>query len=375
MSYNKETGMYEGYIYKIYNDVNDKVYIGQTIKTVKERWWQHKTASKDVRKVYYIYSAIRKYGIEKFHIKQIEKICCFSKDELQKALNILEEKWILHYDSYHNGYNETPGGSLALYSSETKTIPIDVYDLSGQLMYQFDSIISASDKLGIGASNISACCRGVVRKAQKYIFRYRNEPFNKYPIDTKLYKKVYQFSTSQELIITYESKSDAIRANNLSKHFLEEAIKYGTLYKGYFWNNKNEFPLKIKKGKSKNIVIDQYSIDGKFLNTYNSSAEASLLVFGDKKYQASIRKCCNGQLSAYKNYIWRIHGEPFDKYNSRFATTGITISVFDEEMNLINTYNSIGQAQLELHISFEKIKKILNTGIVYKNIILCSENY
>lgn len=37
MAYNKETGMWEGYIYKIWNDINDKIYIGQTYSTIKER--------------------------------------------------------------------------------------------------------------------------------------------------------------------------------------------------------------------------------------------------------------------------------------------------------------------------------------------------
>ena len=41
MSFNKETGLYEGYIYKIVNDVNDKIYIGQTRRTVEERWNYH----------------------------------------------------------------------------------------------------------------------------------------------------------------------------------------------------------------------------------------------------------------------------------------------------------------------------------------------
>lgn len=30
-----------GYIYKITNDINDKIYIGKTINTLKERWTQH----------------------------------------------------------------------------------------------------------------------------------------------------------------------------------------------------------------------------------------------------------------------------------------------------------------------------------------------
>lgn len=35
MAYNKETGMYEGYIYKIINNINNKAYIGQTITTIR----------------------------------------------------------------------------------------------------------------------------------------------------------------------------------------------------------------------------------------------------------------------------------------------------------------------------------------------------
>ena len=30
-----------GFIYKIYNDINDKVYIGQTSSTLEERFKQH----------------------------------------------------------------------------------------------------------------------------------------------------------------------------------------------------------------------------------------------------------------------------------------------------------------------------------------------
>ena len=41
MAYNKETGMWEGYIYVITNSVNRKQYVGQTITTVEHRFKQH----------------------------------------------------------------------------------------------------------------------------------------------------------------------------------------------------------------------------------------------------------------------------------------------------------------------------------------------
>ena len=54
-------------IYKITNKINNKCYIGQTIKTAEERWEEHKrhafgTHQNDINKT--LYQAIRKYGLE-----------------------------------------------------------------------------------------------------------------------------------------------------------------------------------------------------------------------------------------------------------------------------------------------------------------------
>ena len=73
MSFNKETGMYEGYIYKIINDVNDKVYIGQTVRTIETRWIQHKSSTKTKSDNLAIHNAMNKYGIENFDIYEIDK--------------------------------------------------------------------------------------------------------------------------------------------------------------------------------------------------------------------------------------------------------------------------------------------------------------
>lgn len=93
-----------GFIYKITNTLNEKVYIGQTIKTVQKRFTQHKNNS---NKSYFsqivLYKAFNKYGIENFACEAIEEV----PNEL---LDDREKYWIEYYDSYFNGYNSTLGG-------------------------------------------------------------------------------------------------------------------------------------------------------------------------------------------------------------------------------------------------------------------------
>lgn len=89
----------KGYIYKITNKVNNKVYIGQTRYTVEFRWRQH-IHKKDKT---YFHNAIHKYGIENFIIEVLEE-CPINQ------LNSREIFYIAKYDSFNNGYNLTIGG-------------------------------------------------------------------------------------------------------------------------------------------------------------------------------------------------------------------------------------------------------------------------
>lgn len=93
-----------GFIYKITNNVNGKVYIGQTIQTIKERFYQHcATKCSDSVLNMAIHKAIKKYGKSNFTIEVIEEV---DKD----SLNDREKFWIEYYNSYNNGYNSTRGG-------------------------------------------------------------------------------------------------------------------------------------------------------------------------------------------------------------------------------------------------------------------------
>ena len=88
-------------IYIVTNRINGKIYVGQTIKSLKQRWSQH---CKDTSCVA-LYNAIKKYGSDEFDIKLLEE--CFSLDELNEC----EIKWINELNAIgSNGYNIREGG-------------------------------------------------------------------------------------------------------------------------------------------------------------------------------------------------------------------------------------------------------------------------
>lgn len=93
-----------GFIYKITNRVNNKVYIGQTRFTVEHRFKQHLKNFNIEHRKQPLYYAFAKYGVENFNVETIEE-CPIDK------LDEREIFWIAKYDSFKNGYNATLGGT------------------------------------------------------------------------------------------------------------------------------------------------------------------------------------------------------------------------------------------------------------------------
>lgn len=93
-----------GFIYKITNRVNGKVYIGQTRFTVEHRFKQHYKNFNIEHRRQPLYYAFAKYGAENFAVETVEE-CPVEK------LNEREIYWIAYYDSFRKGYNATLGGS------------------------------------------------------------------------------------------------------------------------------------------------------------------------------------------------------------------------------------------------------------------------
>ena len=93
-----------GYIYKITNTVNNKVYIGQTIRTVEERYQRHLYEARQHTNRP-LYNSMNHYGVDNFVVETLVEA---SNDKL----NELEAFHIAEYNTTdpNFGYNLTTGG-------------------------------------------------------------------------------------------------------------------------------------------------------------------------------------------------------------------------------------------------------------------------
>lgn len=101
---NAPQGVIQIYIYKITNDLNGKVYIGQTIRPVEKRFRRHILDALHCKIDTHFARAIQKYGEEHFSWEIIDTA------ESAEELNDKEVFWINYYDACHQGYNTSPGG-------------------------------------------------------------------------------------------------------------------------------------------------------------------------------------------------------------------------------------------------------------------------
>lgn len=92
------------YIYLIKNNINDKCYVGKTLKSPAERFSEHlRDARKPTEENRPLYRAIKKYGEDNFSLQILEECA----DEFASEREIW---YIGKLKTYDHGYNATAGG-------------------------------------------------------------------------------------------------------------------------------------------------------------------------------------------------------------------------------------------------------------------------
>ena len=213
-----------GKIYLITNDVNSKVYVGQTIQTLNKRFNGHCCYSKSDRSInMYIKRAIHKYARDKFHIQLIEEC----------PVNILDERekyWINFYNSYNTGYNLTLGGQDANYFNINKLENIIDIKKFEQYILEFKPLVSeVANHFGISKCSV-----------YNLIKRINNPNLILNSYNPRKGKTIEDID-KEELINLYKEgwsildlvKKYHIRKNKISKFIRESGIKVKRGIKGY----------------------------------------------------------------------------------------------------------------------------------------------
>ena len=285
-------------IYKVTNKVNNKSYIGQSIDILR-RFKEHHTnpfeennpANKSI-----FYQAIRKYGIENFSFEILEE-CSIEE------LNEKEEYWIKYYNTYIGwencqGYNMTIGGSgiKKVNPEEIVSLWQEGYSIE-EIMYILNSSYSTITKY-LHQNNLAY----ISLDKRKTLFA---------PC-----RKVLQYSLSGNFIKSYESVSEAVRSL-LKEHPKANSgcicyacnQKITTAY-NYIWKYSDDTtPISVfvekanQKKHHKNRSVNQYDLQGNFLQTFSTIKEAQLFI--KAKSITSIINACKGRSKTSGGYIWK----------------------------------------------------------------------
>lgn len=91
-----------GSIYKITNKLSGKIYVGQTVNKVEDRFYEHRTEKRNNR---HISSSLKKHGVDNFLMEEIYIAFCKEK------LNSAEVLFVSKFNCLSpNGYNHRAGG-------------------------------------------------------------------------------------------------------------------------------------------------------------------------------------------------------------------------------------------------------------------------
>lgn len=259
-----------GFIYKITNTVNNKCYIGETIKSDPNiRWKSHKSNIKNKKGCPLLMKAFEKYGENAFKFEVL--IICFDEDVFK-----FEKEYIKKYNSLSpNGYNVAEGGKSGRnflgkkHSEETKKI-------IGQKSKEYNNREEVKERARRVIKTINSNMSEILKRSEKW-----KKAVEEGRIGGKNIKRVKRNDNTKKKI-----------SEGLKKYYAENKKSYSNNFK-----NHSEIMTKAIGRK-----IAQYSLDNKLIATFDSI----ILAAKDTNIgRRSIQSNAAGRTKTSGGFIWK----------------------------------------------------------------------
>lgn len=273
-------------IYKFENRYTHQIYIGQSVR-IERRYEQHREEAELMRSQSKFYEALHGH-FEDFDFEILEEC-------LPEELNERERYWVAYYDSFHNGLNSNEGGLGGVYD---RTEIFELWD-------QGFSVGEIAKELGCVSETVRCWLQGyknysIVESNRRGGLKARATAIKN---GNNITANIYQFSLDGKLIAHFSSKKEAARQTGVDENSIRKAITGERASAGgYRWSDIPQLKnMKQIGGIAKHV--DQYSLDGEYIKSYSSYAEAGRAM--GSKDGSLIRRVCNHDYKTAYGYRWK----------------------------------------------------------------------
>jgi len=292
------------WVYKLISPTN-KVYIGITSNIVRRFNVYKNMKTIEQRR---LLSALKAHTFESFK-KEILFTHLTEPEAQQKEIELISI-----YKNIGISLNTSDGGQLGsglVGADHPNSKAIIQLDLIGNYLKIWSSCAEAAEVLGLTNSGISCACRKHTFYSQGYMWIYKLDydplappvyydnrgvvlrlPVVALTKDGNFYKEFCsQHDAAEELCINQRNISSCVLGRKMSAG-------------GFLWCAKDDYSNGIIPKYAKNHTgksVNQYNIDGDFINNFASIAEASRETNVDR---GTIIKQCKGKIKTYKKHRW-----------------------------------------------------------------------
>lgn len=282
----------------------------------------------------YFYNAIQKYGWDNFEHDVL--FTDLTEDEAKDKEKYLIATYKTNEREF--GYNTTSGGDGTVgvpftrekHEKRGTCKSVVQIDMNGNKVNKFFNIHEASRVVGCSFGHISGCCNRYYnrKRVAGYYWMFSDEyekwdktldsyfeRFNKKP-DKKTNKKreksdilpntsktIYWYSLDGKLMGIYKSSVEAEKHSKVTRKSIINSCENNVIVnEKEIFSYTKDISIQEYSFDKRHSKVDMYSLDGEYLDTFDSIKEASAKI---GVASSGISSCCRGKCKTSCGYIWK----------------------------------------------------------------------